>query len=92
MAPNVRLGGQLGMRSPTPIKPTIAPTLAPINRNDVMPCFICGLFEESLTFYVTGRRRPKAGANLQAQLAGGPVDGGVGHHFGENLSMMFWQA
>ena len=32
-----------------------------------------------LTFDVTGRRRPKAGANLQAQLAGGPVDGGVGH-------------
>ena len=33
-----------------------------------------------LTFDVTGRRRPKAGTNLQAQLAGGPVDGGVGHH------------
>ena len=32
------------------------------------------------TFDVTGRWRPKAGANLQAQLAGGPVDGGVGHH------------
>jgi hypothetical protein len=33
---------------------------------------------KGLTFDVTGRRRPKAGANLQAQLAGGPVDGGVG--------------
>ena len=30
-----------------------------------------------LTLGVTGRQRPKAGANLQAQLAGGPADGGV---------------
>ena len=35
------------------------------------------------TFDVTGRRRPKAGANLQAQLAGGPVDGGVGRQMAE---------
>ncbi|CQR29485.1 hypothetical protein ACO7_180042 [Thiomonas arsenitoxydans] len=39
-------------------------------------------FEKSCrpTFDVTGRRRSKAGASLQAALAGGPVDGGAGRH------------
>jgi len=39
-----------------------------------------------ITFDVTGRLRPKAGANLQAQVAGGPVDGGVGVWFKANYS------
>jgi hypothetical protein len=33
-----------------------------------------------LTFEVTGRQSPKGGGNLQAQLAGGPVDREVSHH------------
>jgi hypothetical protein len=44
-----------------------------------------GFFTAS-TFDVTGRRRPKAGANLQAQLVGGPVDGGVRHHVAARAS------